>query len=86
MIFVMVDVETIERIVRLEGAIVRIEGSVASLLKVLLGNGQPGRLTSIEARLNELEQFKWKALGVLSAITFLALQIFPLLKYFFKIG
>ena len=46
-------INTAERIAALETA-----------MKSLVGNGQPGRITSIEDSVKDLQQWRWKMLGI----------------------
>jgi hypothetical protein len=34
------------------------------LMKLLIGNGQPGRITLIEEAVNDLQAWRWKMLGI----------------------
>jgi len=36
----------------------------ATQLKDILGNGQPGRLAEVEALARDLDQWKWKLIGI----------------------
>lgn len=38
--------------------------SLETLMKLLIGNGQPGRITLIEEAVNDLQAWRWKMLGI----------------------
>lgn len=51
-----------------------IEHAVLDMRQRLFGNGQPGELSSVKARISKLERWQWIAGGALLALNF-ALQI-----------
>jgi len=41
----------------------------------LTGNGQPGRVTKIEGKVDQLQEFMWRILGAVGALTALTALI-----------
>ena len=56
---------------RLDNHSVRL-GSAETLLKTILGNGQPGRLQDVENDVRFLSKMVWIGFGLIAALQFLA--------------
>lgn len=45
--------------------------TVESQMRELVGNGQPGRVTKVEKSVEKLNEFMWRILGAVGALTVL---------------
>lgn len=59
-----------------------IDTNLTLLRKELLGNGQPGRLTKVETKVEDLEAHKNRAIGYSAAIGGVITIVFALFEYF----
>ena len=59
--------------------------SLETQMQDLTGNGQPGRVTKIETKVEELQKFMWRILGGMGALTALT-AIIEGLHYLRDIG
>lgn len=53
-------------------------------MKSLIGNGQPGRVQTLEEKVNKLENFKAKALGIVTGISLVIGAISAIIHFVFR--
>lgn len=58
--------------------------TLSTQMQSLVGNGQPGRIGKLETKLEDLETFKNRAIGIGSAVAFLSTLGQAALHYFWR--
>lgn len=61
--------EALNQQARQHTEVIAIVATLQTQMKALVGNGQPGRITQIEVAVERLKAFRWKTLGVVTAIS-----------------
>ena len=73
--------DVLAAVLRVESALGQRLTAVEVEVHTLIGNGQPGRIAKLEAKVSTLESYLWRALGAMGAIGASGTFIWAIVKW-----